>query len=198
MWSFNGGLRAETMLSLRYSCRRPIFPCSTSCRSVWLHAMRNATGRAAARHPVTEWSTSRSNSANCMRMFKANFPMLVAIENCWVTLTMYHCAEAKRHGLPWQSCASRRDRRGGDGAHPVLDCRTWKANRMVSFTFGMRVYETAASVNAAPLDVDALIGGTVAKVQAQGEQDAERLREAMRKALSVLQPRSRRSHGTQS
>jgi hypothetical protein len=39
----------------------------------------------------------------------------------------------------------------------------------------------------APLDVDALIRTTVGKVQAQGAAEAERLREAMRKAIGVLE-----------
>lgn len=39
----------------------------------------------------------------------------------------------------------------------------------------------------APLDVDALIRATVSKVQEQGEAEVEQLREAMRRAISVMQ-----------
>ena len=39
----------------------------------------------------------------------------------------------------------------------------------------------------APLDVEDLIRGTVAKLQAKGNAEAERLREAIRRAVAVLQ-----------
>lgn len=39
----------------------------------------------------------------------------------------------------------------------------------------------------APLDVDALIRNTVAKVQPQGTADADRLRDAIRQAIAVLE-----------
>ncbi|MCA8953595.1 MAG: hypothetical protein KDE27_29050 [Planctomycetes bacterium] len=40
---------------------------------------------------------------------------------------------------------------------------------------------------APPLDVEALVRATVGKIQTQSNADAERLRDAMRQAVAVLQ-----------